>query len=147
MILLIGFNGIQLNMNTKNIIEVTNLLIKIREVTSNHLPVSHSLIPYQILLVVMYHYSKNEELSVKKLFNSGAFSEMGNRYHFRKLVENKWIYLKDNPSDLRLKQTLPSEKLILAFSEISEKMHLIFPEMFNLDPEFKLHQNNTHPSN
>ena len=134
-------------MNKNNIIEVTNLLIKIREVTSNHLPVSHSLIPYQILLVVMYHYSKNEELSVKKLFNSGAFSEMGNRYHFRKLVENKWIYLKDNPSDLRLKQTLPSEKLILAFSEISEKMHLIFPEIFNLNSDFQLQQNNTHPSN
>jgi len=147
MILLIGFNGIQSNMNTNNIIEVTNLLIKMQEVTSNHLPVSHSLIPYQILLVVMHHYSKNEELSVKKLFNSGAFSEMGNRYHFRKLVEDKWIYLKDNPNDLRLKQTLPSEKLILAFSEISEKMQNILPEIFNLNPELKLQQSNIYPSN
>jgi hypothetical protein len=55
--------------------------------------------------------------------------------------------LKDNPNDLRLKQTLPSEKLILAFSEISEKMQLIFPEIFHIDSELKLQQNNTHPSN
>ncbi len=134
-------------MNTNNIIEVTDLLIKMQEVTSKHLPVSHSLIPYHILLVVMHHYSKKEELSVKKLFSSGAFSAMGNRYHFRKLVENKWIYLKDNPNDLRLKQTLPSEKLILAFSEISEKIQLIFPEILYLNTELNLQQKNTHPSN
>jgi len=111
-------------MNTSKIKEVTLLLMKIREATADHLPISHSIIPYQILLVVMYSHIRNDELSVKQLFNSGAFSEMGNRYHFKKLIESEWIILKDHPKDFRLKLIKPSEKLMMAFVNISEQLSL-----------------------
>jgi len=122
--LLIGFNENLQTMNTSKINEVTIFLMKVREVTAEHLPISHSIIPYQILLVVMYYHIRNDELSVKQLFNSGAFSEMGNRYHFKKLIQSDWIILKEHPKDFRLKLIKPSEKLILAFANISEQLPL-----------------------
>lgn len=141
--LLMRFNSIQENMNIQKINEVTHLLIKVREVTNEHLPISHSIIPYQILLVVMYHHIRNEKLSVKQLFNSGSFSEMGNRYHFRKLLENKWIHLKDNPADFRLKLITPSEKLIQAFTVITGDLATVFSEIFIDSNAFNVQQNNT----
>lgn len=120
-------------MNNYKIKISTNLLMKIREVTSSCLPISHSIIPYQILLVVMHHHTIQEELTVKKLFNSGAFSEMGNRYHYKKLVENQWILLLDHPTDFRLKLIQPSDQLIHAFGAMTESLDLIFPEIFSGD--------------
>jgi len=111
------------NLHTKDLYDVTHLLMKVREVTSSHLPISHSIIPYQILLVVMHASLRNEELSVKQLFNSGSFSEMGNRYHFNQLVKNEWIILKDHTTDFRLKLVTPSEKLIIAFIEITQGLN------------------------
>jgi hypothetical protein len=122
--LLMGFNKNLQTMNSSKINEVTIFLMKVREVTAEHLPISHSIIPYQILLVVMYYHIRNDELSVKQLFNSGAFSEMGNRYHFKKLIQSDWIILKEHPKDFRLKLIKPSEKLMLAFANISEQLPL-----------------------
>jgi hypothetical protein len=119
-----GFNKNLQTMNSSKINEVTIFLMKVREVTAEHLPISHSIIPYQILLVVMYYHIRNDELSVKQLFNSGAFSEMGNRYHFKKLIQSDWIILKEHPKDFRLKLIKPSEKLMLAFANISEQLPL-----------------------
>lgn len=143
--LLIGFNSIQENMNLKKINEVTHLLMKVREVTNAHLPISHSIIPYQILLVVMYHHIRNEKLSVKKLFNSGSFSEMGNRYHYRILLENKWIHLEDNPADFRLKLITPSEKLLQAFSVITGDLETAFSEVLIDSNAINLHQSISSP--
>lgn len=143
--LLIGFNSIQENMNLKKINEVTHLLMKVREVTNAHLPISHSIIPYQILLVVMYHHIRNEKLSVKQLFNSGSFSEMGNRYHYRILLENKWIHLEDNPADFRLKLITPSEKLLQAFSVITGDLETAFSEVLIDSNAINLHQSISSP--
>ena len=140
-----GFNSIQENMNIQKINEVTHLLIKVREVTNEHLPITHSIIPYQILLVVMYHHMRNEKLSVKQLFNSGSFSEMGNRYHYRKLLENKWIHLHDNPADFRLKLITPSEKLLQAFSVITRDLETAFTSILLDSSPFDLHPTNTSP--
>ena len=140
-----GFNSIQENMNIQKINEVTHLLMKVREVTNAHLPISHSIIPYQILLVVMYHHIRNEKLSVKQLFNSGSFSEMGNRYHYRILLENKWIHLEDNPADFRLKLITPSEKLLQAFSLITGDLETAFSEVLIDSNAINLHQSISSP--
>ena len=113
-------------MKNNNVHEVTHFLMEILDTTTQFLPVSHSIIPYQILLVVMYHYARDEQLSVKKLFKSGAFSEMGNRYHFKKLIESDWIVLKAHPTDFRLKLIEPSDKLLSAFSKVADKLNVTF---------------------
>ena len=74
------------------------------------------------MLIVILHYVNGEELTVKRLFNTGSFSEMGNRYHFKKLIEKDWITLKDHPNDSRLKLILPAPKLLSSFEVISEDL-------------------------
>lgn len=74
-------------MINNNNLAVINMLMQVRAVTTMHLPIGHSFIPYEMMLIVILHYLNGEELTVKRLFNSGTFSEMGNRYHFRKLIE------------------------------------------------------------
>ena len=96
--------------------------MQVRAVTTMHLPIGHSFIPYEMMLIVILHYLNGEELTVKRLFNSGTFSEMGNRYHFRKLIERDWIMLKDHPSDSRLKLIVPAPKLLSSFDVISDEL-------------------------
>ena len=110
-------------MNNLNISLIINFLMQARTVTRMHLPIDHSFIPYEMMLIVILHYLKDEELTVKRLFNSGSFSEMGNRYHFRKLLEKEWISLQDHPSDSRLKLILPTPKLLSSFEIISKELH------------------------
>lgn len=117
-------------MDTLNITTSTNLLMRVREITSEHLPISHSIIPYQIILVVMYHHIMNKDLTVKQLFNSGPFSEMGNRYHYKRLVTDEWIILVNHPKDYRQKLIQPALKSIQAFHAISAKLNLTLPEIF-----------------
>jgi hypothetical protein len=47
---------------------------------------------------------------------------MGNRYHFRKLIEKDWIMLKDHPTDSRLKLIVPAPKLLSSFDVISDEL-------------------------
>jgi len=105
-----------------NNISVINILKQVRAVTKMHLPIGHSFIPYEMMLIVILHYLNGEELTVKRLFNSGTFSEMGNRYHFRKLIEKEWIMLNDHPTDLRLKLIVPAPKLLSSFDVISDEL-------------------------
>jgi hypothetical protein len=109
-------------MPNQNIHAVINLLIQVREITSSHLPIGHSFIPYEMMLIVVSHYISQEELTVKRLFNSGEFSEMGNRYHFRRLIEKDFIVLKNHPNDSRLKLILPSQKLLDCFDQVSKQL-------------------------
>jgi hypothetical protein len=109
-------------MNTHNSRAIISMLMQVREVTTMHLPIGHSFIPYEMMLIVILHYLNGEELTVKRLFNSGTFSEMGNRYHFRKLIEKDWITLKDHPTDSRLKLIVPAPKLLSSFELISDEL-------------------------
>ncbi len=109
-------------MPNQNIHSVINLLMQVREITSLHLPIGHSFIPYELMLIVVSHYIAQEELTVKRLFNSSEFSEMGNRYHFRRLIEKDFIMLHNHPLDSRLKLILPSQKLLDCFDQISKQL-------------------------
>jgi hypothetical protein len=109
-------------MNNQNNRVVINMLMQVRAVTTMHLPIGHSFIPYEMMLFVLMHYLNSEELTVKRLFNSGAFSDMGNRYHFKKLIERDWITLTGHPNDSRLKLILPTPKLLSSFEMISEEL-------------------------
>ncbi len=109
-------------MKNKEISLLANLLIEVQRSTSENLPIGHSFIPYYILITVLQHFTNEDELTVKNLFNSGAYSEMGNRYHFKRLIERNWIHLQTHPDDSRLRLILPSEKLLKAFEKISTEI-------------------------
>ena len=64
----------------------------------------------------------DNELTVKALFASLPYSDMGIRYHFDKLVKTGWIELHSGDIDTRIKRVKPSEKLSKRFSLLSNQL-------------------------
>ena len=94
----------------------------IRVESASHLPIGHSFIPYDILVTVVEHFTNNKELTVKALFASLPYSDMGLRYHFRKLVQSGWIELHVTDGDARVKRIKPTEKLTKHFEMLSQSI-------------------------
>lgn len=94
-------------------------LIRLRGLTSLHLPIGHSFIPYDILLAVAHASTSNDPLTVKALFTALPYSDMGLRYHYRRLVASGWIEVKPSPKDKRNKALVPSLRLMRAFDLIA----------------------------
>jgi hypothetical protein len=105
--------------DTEQHLLVIDLLAVIRKQATRHLPIGHSFIPYDILVVVVGDALNNNELTVKALFASLPYSDMGLRYHFRKLIEAGWIELHSTTSDARVKKVKPTEKLSIQFALFS----------------------------
>lgn len=101
---------------------MVNLLGNIRLQTSSHLPIGHSFIPYDILIAVIKSYITNEGLTVKALFASLPYSDMGLRHHFRRLIETGWIELHATDIDARVKQVKPTEKLTSRFDNLCDSI-------------------------
>jgi DNA-binding MarR family transcriptional regulator len=97
-----------------------------RQHTSALLPVGHSFIPYDILLAVIRGNAEGEELTVKALFTTLPYSDMGIRYHFRTLIKSGWIELHNGDKDTRIKRVKPTEKLIKRFALLSQQLKLLF---------------------
>jgi len=100
-------------------LSVVSLLANIRQQTATHLPIGHSFIPYDILIAVAKCSLQNEELTVKALFASLPYSDMGLRHHFKRLIDSGWIELHATNTDARVKQVKPTEKLIKRFESLS----------------------------
>lgn len=97
-------------------------LALIRKQTAAHLPIGHSFIPYDILVTVVDSFTSDKELTVKALFATLPYSDMGLRYHFRKLVETGWIELHAVNGDARVKQVKPTDKLSKHFELLSHSI-------------------------
>ena len=93
-------------------------LKEFRALTTSHLPIGHSFIPFDILISVYVSWLDKESLPIKTLFASLPYSDMGIRYHFNKLVANHWILLNTDPKDLRVKVCTPSAKLLTKMDSI-----------------------------
>jgi hypothetical protein len=98
---------------------VVAMLTLVRKQSAAHLPIGHSFIPYDILVTVMDSFSNDRELTVKALFATLPYSDMGLRYHFRKLVDSGWIELHAVSGDARVKQIKPTDKLSKQFALLS----------------------------
>jgi len=103
-------------------IKSAKLLKKTREITSTHLPIGHSFIPYDILLHVVVSHLTKKKLTVKSLFASLPYSDMGTRYHFKRLVDNGWIRLAADKNDSRNKTCHSTKKLQDKFRLISNDL-------------------------
>lgn len=106
-------------METKQQLTVVATLALIRKQSAAHLPIGHSFIPYDILVTVVDSFTSNKQLTVKALFATLPYSDMGLRYHFKKLVDSGWIELQAINGDARVKQVKPTEKLSKQFELLS----------------------------
>ena len=103
-------------------IENTNIqklhkLHHILNTTVDLLPIENSLIAFEIILETMSYHYRDDELSLKVIFSSKKFTEMGARFHLNRLVKNEWIISEKSIHDLRVKTIRPTEKLIKIFDQ------------------------------
>jgi hypothetical protein len=84
----------------------------IRTISGELLPLDNSFIPFDLLLKIGLAHLNNDDLTLKSLFASLPHSEMGIRYHFRRLLANGWIEVHTAPSDRRFKLVVPTSKLL-----------------------------------
>lgn len=76
------------------------------------LPLDNSFIPFDILFKIGIAHSEQQELTLKSLFTGLPHSEMGIRYHFRRLLANGWIELQPSTKDRRTKLVIATPKLL-----------------------------------
>lgn len=98
------------------------MLKAIREQAIGLLPIGQSFIPYDIIITVIVASTNGHNVSVKTLFKSMPYSDMGLRYHFRKLISDGWLQLVPSTVDKRVKEVHPSEKLLTNFESLSSKL-------------------------
>ena len=70
---------------------LAELLKQSSDIPTTHLPLGGSLIAYNLLLNLYLCQLRDELPTVKSLFASIAHSDMGIRYHLRKLLDDGWI--------------------------------------------------------
>jgi DNA-binding MarR family transcriptional regulator len=115
-------------MNNKNeqltrLTQAHNLVSNIRQLITQKLPVQNSLIPLDILLVILD--IKNADcLTVKQLVASVSQSHTGFRYHFSRLIKDDWIELKTVETDKRTRIVVPTRKLLNKFEEFAEELYM-----------------------
>jgi hypothetical protein len=88
----------------------------------------NSFIPFDILFKIGIAHFENQELTLKSLFTGLPHSEMGIRYHFRRLLANGWIELHPSKTDRRTKLVTATPRLLdqlmlldLAFAKMVEQ--------------------------
>lgn len=96
--------------------------------SSELLPLDNSFIPFDILFKIGIAHFENQELTLKSLFTGLPHSEMGIRYHFRRLVANGWIEMHPSTTDRRTKLVTATPRLLdqlmlldLAFAKMVEQ--------------------------
>ncbi len=100
-------------------------LFHLRQRISKRLPIGNSLLPLDILVVVMMGFSDSEALTVKRLFATVPYSNTGLRYHLERLLNDGWLEFDTGITDKRIKIVRPSPKLIDTFELLSGELHPI----------------------
>ena len=102
--------------------------VQVRDMSSELLPLDNSFIPFDILFKIGIAHFENQELTLKSLFTGLPHSEMGIRYHFRRLLANGWIELHPSTTDRRTKLVTATQRLLdqlmlldLAFAKMVEE--------------------------
>lgn len=106
--------------------QLAKLLQHSSDISTTHLPLGGSLIAYKLLLNLYLSQLRGETQTVKALFASIPYSDMGIRYHSRKLLNDGWIDLLPSPTDKRTKICVPTAKFddawALVVDQISEQL-------------------------
>jgi len=108
----------------------SELLINFSDLIKNHLAVGHSLIPAELLLKTFHCDCAGDDLTIKKLLHTGTFSDMGNRYHYKQLIEKGWLDVKNSDLDSRVKLVKATDKLFYGVENIKNELIDLYGEEF-----------------
>ena len=109
-------------MNSANAKSFLEFVIDLRNEVSRHLPIGNSLIMFDLIFRISISHQKNQDLSIKQLFTELPHSEMGMRYHFRRLEKRGWIQIIQQDGDRRSRFIIPTEKLIKQVEALTEEI-------------------------
>jgi DNA-binding MarR family transcriptional regulator len=112
-----------LNEQQKTVAELLHLA---RKVSAQHLPIGHSFIPFDLLLQVYLHEvnASSRQLNIKALFAALPYSEMGMRYHLRRLIESDWLVVGKCSNDPRVRLVSATDKTRARFNRVTERLGL-----------------------
>lgn len=108
-------------MQNRNLLLV-GILNQANNISAAALPLGGSIIAYEILLKVYLCQLQNQTTPLKSLFAIIPYSQMGIRFHLRKLLDDGWIQLTSSDQDRRTKICIPTEKLMLAWADVMDQI-------------------------
>lgn len=104
--------------------QLAQALTSLLEQTTQQLPIGHSLIPLNLLMMVVGARGDGVDLTVKGLFASLPYSVAGMRYHFKRLIEEGFITLVNSTTDARVKHVIATPKLNCHFELLTATLAL-----------------------
>ena len=96
----------------KNKLHLIDLILEIRKISQQNLPVETSFIPYDILIFLYKTHANKQVINLKDFFRFFNHSEMGVRYHLKRLINDGWVSLADSPTDRRSKLLVMNARFI-----------------------------------
>ena len=90
------------------------------------MPVEHSQLALELILIISLNTLIGKPLSLKLLFNSVEFSEAGIRKSLRKLLAEDWCQLISDVKDKRLKLIVAQPKMLVALADYSNLLSSAF---------------------
>lgn len=93
-------------------INVIKYLVALRNCSKQSLPMSDSLIAYDLILFIAIQCGELQPLSVKQLFSSLPHSYSAVREHYNRLLNDGYVVHKQDEKDKRIKYIEPTEKFI-----------------------------------
>ncbi len=104
-------------------LQVAELMVQVRRSVLYNLPVGNSSIPFDLVLLLFSNHARGgAPMSIKTLFGSLPYSDMGMRYHLNALLSEGWISIERGPRDNRLRLVRPTEKLIERFESVVHEL-------------------------
>lgn len=114
-------------------LEIASLLKKANTLSAQHLPLGGSLVAYELLLNLYLHHSRGEQVTIKALFAGIPYSDMGIRYHLRKLISDGWLELQTAQHDKRTRVCVPSAQFEQAWGCIMSNLESAVQENLVID--------------
>ena len=98
---------------------------EIRQCSKEYLPMSDSLIAYDLILYIAITHNEQQPITIKQLFSCCSHSYTAIRTHYNRLLNNGYLIHKTAANDKRVKYVEPTEKLIQSTINFANKVSLI----------------------
>ncbi len=109
-------------------------LIRIREFEQHTLPIQHSALARDLFILIAYHTLKGEPISLKTLFYSVDFSEIGARKHLKRFLDEGWCSIRPSEQDKRKKYVVGEAKMLDAIRLYSQSATISMKPLTPSDP-------------
>jgi hypothetical protein len=93
-------------------IGVIKYMVALRNCGKENLPMSDSLIAYDLILFIAVTYGEQQPITIKQLFSSLPHSYTAVRYHYNRLLNDGYVIHKHDEYDKRVKYIQPTEKFL-----------------------------------